>query len=376
MGLAHPATYSLLVAHSDPMKAVLDTATRVAQGSAKVLITGESGVGKDLLARFIHAHSHRASRPFIPINCAGLAETLLESELFGHVRGSFTGAHRDKMGKLQLAHRGSVFLDEVGEMTVRMQGLLLRFLENGEIQPVGAGTGAPSLDVRVVAATNRDLRQCVRDGTFREDLLYRLEVVHLRIPPLRERREDLRALIEHLAMRSEPALSLSSGAMEALLRYEWPGNVRELQNVMEQLAVMAPPNRAIGAADLPPAIVSTIRPEHAVRRPSGVADDLYEGVVSGRLEFWNDVYTRFLNRDMTRSDLRQFVRRGLEEAEGNYRALLRLLRMRLGDYKRLMNFLAAHGCAVDFREFRRPAGRTRGIGWLFLAGLAELLSSV
>ena len=176
--------------------------TRVATGDAKVLITGESGVGKDLIAREIHGRSSRASRSFIAVNCAGLTETLLESELFGHVKGSFTGAYRDKPGKLQLAHRGTLFLDEVGEMSLRMQALLLRFLENGEIQAVGADHIKSTVDVRVVAATNRNLGDMVANGQFREDLLYRLRVIHIHVPPLRERKEDVRVLVQHLASKN------------------------------------------------------------------------------------------------------------------------------------------------------------------------------
>src|SRR5206468_11674807 len=156
--------------------------------------TGESGVGKELVAREIHRRSLRASRPFVPVNCAGLPETLLESELFGHVKGSFTGAYRDKPGKLETAHEGTVFLDEVGEMSLRMQGLLLRFLETGELQKVGADDGGHHVNVRVIAATNRNLRDMINQGTFREDLFYRMNVIHLVVPPLRDRREDIPGL--------------------------------------------------------------------------------------------------------------------------------------------------------------------------------------
>ena len=166
----------VFIGHGPRTQMLRDTARRVARGNAKILVTGESGVGKDVLARYIHAHSARAEHTLVALNCAGVAETLLESELFGHARGSFTGAHRDKVGKLQLAHRGTMFLDEVGEMSLRMQALLLRFLESGEIQPVGSDTPSTRVDVRVIAATNRDLPQAVAEGQFREDLLYRIKV--------------------------------------------------------------------------------------------------------------------------------------------------------------------------------------------------------
>src|SRR4249919_3516905 len=169
---------------------------RVARSDAKVLITGESGSGKEVIARSINDSSARA-KVFVPVNCAGIPETLLESELFGHVKGSFTGAYRDKPGKLEMANRGTIFLDEIGEMTLRMQGLLLRFLETGEIQKVGAERGSRPLDVRVIAATNRNLRELVAQGQFREDLFYRLNVIHIVVPPLRERRDDIPLLIAH-----------------------------------------------------------------------------------------------------------------------------------------------------------------------------------
>ena len=174
---------------------------RVAQSDAKVLITGESGVGKEVVARAINAASSRAQYSFVPVNCAGIPETLLESELFGHVKGSFTGAYRDKPGKLEMANDGTIFLDEIGEMTLRMQGLLLRFLETGEIQKVGAERVSVATNVRVIAATNRNLRDMIAQGQFREDLFYRLNVIHLIVPPLRERREDIPELVEYFLRR-------------------------------------------------------------------------------------------------------------------------------------------------------------------------------
>src|SRR3954452_24296734 len=179
------------VAASPVMQELLSIAEQSAESNAKVLITGESGVGKDVVARYIHSCSSRRREPFVAVNCAGITETLLESELFGHVKGSFTGAYRDKRGKLQLAHRGTLFLDEVGEMSLRMQALLLRFLENGEIQRVGSDRVAAVVNVRVIAATNRALMTQMAEKAFREDLYYRLNVIHLAIPPLRERKEDI-----------------------------------------------------------------------------------------------------------------------------------------------------------------------------------------
>jgi transcriptional regulator with PAS, ATPase and Fis domain len=342
----------LIVSTSAQMADILSLVARVAAGDAKVLITGESGVGKDLVARDIHARSARASRQFIAVNCAGLTETLLESELFGHVKGSFTGAYRDKPGKLQLAHRGTLFLDEVGEMSLRMQALLLRFLENGEIQAVGADHVRTTVDVRVVAATNRNLGEMVAAGNFREDLLYRLRVIHIHVPPLRERREDVRVLVRHLAAKAGKHVSFSDEALRMLERYRWPGNVRELHNVVEQALWMSN-GEAVGVEHLPPSIQLTADTIQAVKeRRRQVADELYQALVTGGYSFWEHIHPLFLGRDITRHDMRELVRRGLATTRGNYRALLRLFGMAPQDYKRFLNFLAAHNCNVDFREFR------------------------
>jgi transcriptional regulator with PAS, ATPase and Fis domain len=334
------------------MKDLLAMSTRAAESNAKVLITGESGVGKDLVARHIHSHSSRKRGPFVAVNCAGMTETLLESELFGHVKGSFTGAYRDKRGKLQLADRGTLFLDEVGEMSLRMQALLLRFLENGEIQAVGSDERQARVDVRVVAATNRNLNDMVAAGQFREDLLYRLRVIHLHVPPLRERPEDITALLTHFLNRGERRVELSDDALRAIQRYRWPGNVRELINVVEQL-LWLPTTGVIGVDQLPmsmrtgPSVMAPL-----IDRRRQVADDLYDAIVDKGGSFWDEVYPLFLARDITRHDVRELVRRGLRKSRGRYKSLLTLFGMPSGDYRRFMNFLATHDCGVEFRDFR------------------------
>ena len=234
---------------------MLELAGKVARGHTKVLITGETGAGKDVVARYVHLQSPRAHNPFVVLNCASLSETLLESELFGHFRGSFTGAIRDKVGILQQAHRGTVFLDEVGEMSPRMQALLLRFLETGEVQRVGSD-GAPAIaDARVIAATNRDLKAMVQQGSFREDLLYRLNVTRIGVPPLRERPEDVAPLVELVLATSGRRLTIGDGAVRALEGYHWPGNVRELQNIVQEMTALASTDR-LDVDDLPPQIAS------------------------------------------------------------------------------------------------------------------------
>jgi transcriptional regulator with PAS, ATPase and Fis domain len=342
-----------LVFQSGAMGEVHAVATRVAASDAKVLITGESGTGKDLVARLIHARSRRARNSLVTVNCAAFSETLLESELFGHVKGSFTGAYRDKPGKLQLAHGGTVFLDELGEMSLRMQALLLRFLETGELQPVGDEGPHRRVDVRLIAATNRNLPEMVAAGQFREDLVYRVRVVHIHIPALRERPDDVRPLVEHFRARAGRHLELTAEAWQALEAYRWPGNVRELHNLVEQLAWMAP-KRPVEIADLPVDMRGgSARSVPARERRRQVADDLFASLRSGRYTFWQHIHPLFLDREISRHDVRELVKRGLRATQGNYRAILPLFGIDDGDYKRFMNFLGTHRCLVDFREFRR-----------------------
>jgi DNA-binding NtrC family response regulator len=341
------------------MAALIEAGDRAAQSDSKVLITGESGVGKDLIARRIHARSRRAAHAFVPVNCAGLTESLLESELFGHVKGSFTGAYRDKLGKLQTANRGTIFLDEVGEMSLRMQAILLRFLENGEIQAVGSESRVATVDVRVIAATNRNLPDLIAAGQFREDLLYRLRVIHLEVPPLRQRRDEIPVLVNHFIGRSGRRASFTADALDALCRYRWPGNVRELQNIVEQ-AMWLSHGDLVDLAQLPEILRVPPQPLRPTReRRAQVADELYVALVNGGYSFWDHIYPLFLSRDITRHDMRELVRRGLSTTRGNYRALLKLFGMANQDYKRFLNFLAAHECGADFRAFRHGTAESQ-----------------
>jgi DNA-binding NtrC family response regulator len=399
---------------------------RVSRSDAKVLITGESGSGKEVVARAINDASSR-EKLFVPVNCAGIPETLLESELFGHVKGSFTGAYRDKPGKLEMADHGTIFLDEIGEMTLRMQGLLLRYLETGEIQKVGAERTARATDVRVMAATNRNLRELITQGQFREDLFYRINVIHIEVAPLRERREDIPMLVafflarftgqrsteaaaeaaltngaghvpgmdeleeearglssprsngngngndaghafrttEHAANGSatvngpasgvnshSPVRAISKMAMDALCEYSWPGNVRQVENVVERLVVTGR-REVVLLEDLPQEIRSPMsagRPGRERRRT--VADELFKKLTEERESFWSAVYPLYMNREITRANVRDLVHRGLEEARGNYKIVLRLFNMDAGDYKRFLNFLRKHECQLPFKEYR------------------------
>ena len=234
--------FDQLVAASPKMEEVIQSAKKVAQSDTTVLLLGESGTGKDLLARSIHNWSPRRNRIFKPVNCVALSEELLASELFGHEKGSFTGASSQKRGIMEVADGGTVFLDEIGDMKPGLQAKLLRFLQNREFDRVG-GTRTIKVDVRVVAATNRDLRQAVKGGTFREDLFFRLNVVNLTLPPLRERKEEIPQLAELFLKKycrdaKKPVMQISPPAMKMLTAYPWPGNVRELQNAIERAVVL------------------------------------------------------------------------------------------------------------------------------------------
>ncbi len=225
----------------DPlMKRVLEVAEAVARSEATVLIQGESGTGKELIARFVHASSPRSNQPFVAVNCAALPESLLESELFGHEKGAFTGAQNRKIGKFEMAHGGTILLDEISEMELGLQAKLLRVLQEREVDRVG-GKDPVSIDVRVLATTNRNLEDSVRDGKFRADLYYRLNVIPLTLPPLRERKSDIKVLTEYFMRQflGENAPRLSEQVLEALLNHPWPGNIRELQNAVQRAAILS-----------------------------------------------------------------------------------------------------------------------------------------
>jgi len=244
----------LIEVRSKSFQRVLELASRVAAYDSSVLITGESGTGKEVLARYIHSLSHRSKRPFLAVNCGALPETLLESELFGHKAGSFTGAIRDRAGLFEEGQAGTIFLDEIGDVSAAMQLKLLRVIQEREIMRVGESK-ARKIDIRVMAATNRDLAQSIREGTFREDLYYRLAVIEIEVPPLRERKEDIlplaRYLVRKLSQKLQlPKLRLDASALDCLQKHSWPGNVRELENAMERAAVLSK-DRVIRREDLP-----------------------------------------------------------------------------------------------------------------------------
>lgn len=263
-------------ARSAAMLKLLDVASRAGGSEATILITGESGTGKERLARFIHDHSPRHGGPFVAINCGALPENLLESELFGHERGAFTGAATSREGLFQSARTGTLFLDEIGETSPAVQVRLLRALQERTIRPVGANREVP-IDVRVIAATNRDLSAMVESGEFRKDLFFRLRVVPLQVPPLRERRDDILPLARYFIGQSCKVnrcgpCALSAEVLDALHRYAWPGNVRELENAIERAVVLAEGQPHIRLNDLPPEVFGQPSPTWATSATT-VADD-------------------------------------------------------------------------------------------------------
>ncbi|MDB4942663.1 MAG: Response regulator of zinc sigma-54-dependent two-component system [Labilithrix sp.] len=251
-----------LIVASPAMQAVADLVTRVADAAAPVLVLGETGTGKGVVARAIHAQGRRAERPFVAVNCAALPETLLESELFGHVKGAFTGATQSRVGLLQDASTGTLFLDEIAEMSPALQAKLLHVIESGTVRPVGSNQER-HVDVRIIAATHRNLRDRVADGQFREDLLYRLDVITIELPALRHRTADIPALVQRFLAEarerngSSPAERLSADAQARLLAHDWPGNVRELRHVVERAVILAR-GPEIGAADLPASVTAAL----------------------------------------------------------------------------------------------------------------------
>ena len=356
---------------SAAIRAVEEEVDHAARSGAKVLITGESGVGKEVVARLIHDRGARRSAPLVTINCAGIPDSLLESEMFGHVRGSFTDAHRDKTGYLERAHGGTIFMDEIGEMSLRMQALLLRFLETGEIQRVGSDRKVPSLDVRVIAATHQRLIDLVAEKTFREDLYYRLNVIHINVPPLRDRRDDVFILAKYFVQQFADshrieAPEFTAEAVDYLANYRWPGNVRELRNVAERLVLRC--RAGVIAVDaLPREIVSEARtPAHAAAAPATNAlapAVLVERMVSTGSSFWSVVYEPFMARDLTRRDIREIVRIGLEQTRGNYKLLVTTFNMAPTDYKKFLNFLRKYQCHVPFQAFRMAQVHSaKGVG--------------
>jgi two-component system response regulator AtoC len=299
------------IGSSPAMAKAIEFARKAARSDAPVLIQGESGTGKEILAQTIHRNSGRFGRPCLAVNCANLSAELLVSELFGHERGAFTGADRLKLGKFELANHGVLFLDEIGEMESGIQAKLLRALEQGEIERLGGGTPI-KVDVRVIAATNRDLRAACKAGTFREDLYYRLNILPFKLPPLRERREDIPALVMHFIREfgektEVPVTAISLAAEELLCMQDWPGNVRQLRNVIQNAAVMGSENGIIEVEDLSLDLLAVdAAPEPGInQQPAAEAADKLDAVAH--------------------QAVRRYVLQAYEDAKGNRTKLAQII---------------------------------------------------
>jgi transcriptional regulator with PAS, ATPase and Fis domain len=349
---------------SSAHKQIEEDLTFAARSDAKVLLTGESGVGKEVVAQLIHHRSSRRHGPLVTINCAGVPDTLLASELFGHVRGSFTDAYTDKRGWLEQADRGTIFMDEVGEMSSQMQGLLLRFLENGEIQPVGSDRRRSVIDVRVITATNRRLIEKVEAKEFREDLYYRLNVIHIDLPPLRERPEDIPIIVTHFirqfsARHGVNVPPLSEEVIARLATFPWPGNVRQLRNIAERLVVRSRGGQ-VTLADLPRELFLSRSNGHSQgsEPPRRRSDILFERMMAGET-FWTVVHQPFMMHDITREDVREVVRRGLDMTNDSYKDLLSVFNLPQEDYKRVLNFLQKFQSYIPLSDIRSVQARVR-----------------
>ncbi len=341
----------LILGRHPSMRRLLDLVRQVGPSGATVLISGESGTGKELVARALHESNSRADRPWVAVNCAALPSELVESELFGYRKGSFTGAETDKPGLVEAAHGGTLFLDEIASMPLEHQARLLRMLQEGSVRRLGESSER-QVDVRIIAATNQPLERLVQCGEFREDLYHRLNVIQLEIPPLRARLTDIPLLARHflaeLSRKHGRPRETTDGFFEALLRLPFRGNVRELRNVVEQACLLGKGDQLRASDIREPGHHSLAAGDEAATSRS---QQLFHDLIEGRLDFWTDVRHRFLARDLSRPEVRRIISLGLASTDGSYRQLVRKFNLREQDYRRFLAFLSHHGCKVDFRLY-------------------------
>ena len=360
----------LLLGLSHAVRCLLADIQTAARSDATILITGPTGAGKELVAALLHASSQRANRSFVTLNCAAIPESLIESELFGHLRGSFTDAHQDRQGLALQADHGTLFLDEIGEMSPRMQAVVLRFIETGEVRPVGDSRLRTFVNTRIIAATNRQLPDRIASGDFRQDLYYRLNVIPIVVPPLYERGSDIVLLFEHFLahyarVHHTKAPVLSDAAIKVLLSYSWPGNIRELKNLTERIIVrnthdvLTPEalplemHQAGGTHVTPTGVNDRANIDYA----HALGDVVWRKMIDEGESFWTAVQQPFIDRELTRSSLRYVIRRGVEEMGGNYRKVSQLFNVEAADYRRFLAFLYQQDCHLLSVEPVRPRNR-------------------
>jgi len=351
-----------IIGRSKVMIELFNYLNQLANLPTTVLLRGETGTGKELFAKSLHYNRNGSGRdrPFVTINCAGIPENLLESELFGYDRGAFTGAYKTTQGKFEYANGGTIFLDEIRDMSPYLQAKILRVLQEREITPIGSNTSR-KVDVRVVTATNGNLEEALKGGSFREDLHYRLNVFPIVIPPLRERREDIPLIAEYLVEKHNKIYrasvrGLSGGATERLTQHSWRGNVRELENVIERVFVRK------SSGTIQPEDIYFDEDNGTAQEPMNiaamyhqyVADSMYERIVSGGESFWDVVRLSYNNHDISREEVRQLVRRGLSETKGSYKILGQLFNIgdSLSEYEKFHRFLRKNRCHIPFTRFR------------------------
>ncbi|HLH30721.1 MAG TPA: sigma 54-interacting transcriptional regulator [Terriglobia bacterium] len=324
-----------------------------ASNTATVLIEGESGTGKELVANAIHRESARAKGPFIAVDCGAIPESLIEAELFGAKKGSYTGADSDRHGLFEAAHGGTIFLDEISNTTPALQAKLLRVIQEREVRRIGE-TKARAVDVRLIVASNQNLDMLSENGTFRKDLLYRLKVLHIKVPPLRKRSDDIpmlaHAFLQKLNTANKTKKYFAPGVIDDLSLYNFPGNVRELQNAIERSFFST---RA--------AAISKVPLEGKISEDSAISDhqevqSWFKDLSEGRKDFWSAVHNRYKKRDISREKVLAFVDYGLRSTRGNYKSMASILRMKGKDYRRFMDFLRRSDCLLDFRPYRKLAG--------------------
>jgi transcriptional regulator with GAF, ATPase, and Fis domain/tetratricopeptide (TPR) repeat protein/serine/threonine protein kinase len=339
-----------IVGKSRAIKEVCRHIEIAAGNLATVLIEGESGTGKELVARAIHQCGPRAKGPFIPVDCGAIPETLIESELFGSRKGSFTGAVSDRPGLFEAAHGGTIFLDEISNTSPGLQARLLRVIQEREVRRIGETKGR-AVDVRLIVATNTNLDTLVQQREFRQDLLFRLKVLHIKVPPLRARREDIpqlvEAFIERLNFTHRSSKYATGGFMDQLSAFEYPGNIRELQNLVERAYLFAK-GAAIASAPIEPPVKPATASE---------IETWFKDLTEGRQEFWSAVYDRYKRRDISREKVVALVDLGLRSTRGNYKALASMFQVKDREYRRFMDFLRRNDCELDFRPYRKPAAQ-------------------